>query len=149
MAERQEHQPGTPAPLTDYYRELNVFGTPTGRVEHVPEGGAPTTRTARLLLATGRSGSPLPVCQAHDPQPSMIRLGRPPPVRADHTRGGEIGPAARTDCFSQVWRILGQGVGALTRPTHLVCCQTSTGSPRPANRQAAAIASRSERRSSE
>jgi hypothetical protein len=38
MAERQEHQPGTHAPVTGYYEELNVFGTPTGKVEHVREG---------------------------------------------------------------------------------------------------------------
>jgi hypothetical protein len=38
MAERQEHEPGTHAPATGHYEELNVFGTPTGRVEHVQEG---------------------------------------------------------------------------------------------------------------
>jgi len=38
MAERQEHQPGTHAPVTGQYEELNVFGTSTGRVEHVREG---------------------------------------------------------------------------------------------------------------
>ena len=38
MAERQEHQPGTHAPATGHYEELNVFGTRTGRVEHVREG---------------------------------------------------------------------------------------------------------------
>ena len=38
MAERLEHPPGTPAPVTGYYRELNIFGTPTGRIEHVPKG---------------------------------------------------------------------------------------------------------------
>jgi hypothetical protein len=37
MAERQEHQPGTHAPATGHYEELNVFGTPTGKVEHVRE----------------------------------------------------------------------------------------------------------------
>ena len=38
MPERQEHQPGTHAPVTGPYEELNVFGTPTGKVEHVREG---------------------------------------------------------------------------------------------------------------
>jgi hypothetical protein len=38
MAERQEHQPGFPAPATGHYEELNVFGTQTGRIEHVREG---------------------------------------------------------------------------------------------------------------
>jgi hypothetical protein len=38
MAERQEHQPGTHAPSTGHYEELNVFGSPTGKVEHVQEG---------------------------------------------------------------------------------------------------------------
>jgi hypothetical protein len=38
MTERQEHQPGTRAPATGHYEELNIFGTPTGRVEHVREG---------------------------------------------------------------------------------------------------------------
>ena len=36
MAER-EHEPGTLAPMTGLYEQLNVFGTPTGRVEHVRE----------------------------------------------------------------------------------------------------------------
>jgi hypothetical protein len=38
MAERQEHEPGTHAPATGHYEELNVFGTPTGTVEYVREG---------------------------------------------------------------------------------------------------------------
>jgi hypothetical protein len=38
MAERQEHQPGTHAPVTGHYEELNVFGSPTGTVEYVREG---------------------------------------------------------------------------------------------------------------
>jgi hypothetical protein len=38
MDERPEHQPGTRAPVTGHYEELNIFGTPTGRVEHVREG---------------------------------------------------------------------------------------------------------------
>jgi hypothetical protein len=38
MAERQEHQPGTHAPATGDYEELNIFGTPTGKVKHVLEG---------------------------------------------------------------------------------------------------------------
>jgi hypothetical protein len=38
MVERQEHQPGTHAPVSGRYEELNVFGTPTGKIEHVREG---------------------------------------------------------------------------------------------------------------
>jgi hypothetical protein len=38
MAEQQEHQPGAQAPETGHYEELNVFGSRTGRVEHVQEG---------------------------------------------------------------------------------------------------------------
>ena len=38
MAERQEHQPGSHAPVTGHYEELNVFGTQTGRIERVHEG---------------------------------------------------------------------------------------------------------------
>jgi hypothetical protein len=34
----KEHQPGRRAPVTGRYEELNVFGSPTGRVEHVREG---------------------------------------------------------------------------------------------------------------
>jgi hypothetical protein len=33
-----EHQPGTDVPVTGHYEELNVFGTPTGRIERVAEG---------------------------------------------------------------------------------------------------------------
>ena len=35
---REEHQPGTRAPETGLYEELNIFGSSTGRVEHVREG---------------------------------------------------------------------------------------------------------------
>jgi hypothetical protein len=38
MAERQEHQPCSHAPATGRYEELNIFGTRTGRVEHVRAG---------------------------------------------------------------------------------------------------------------
>jgi hypothetical protein len=38
MPERQEQQPGTHAPVTGRYEELNIFGTRTGRIEHVREG---------------------------------------------------------------------------------------------------------------
>jgi hypothetical protein len=38
MAERQEHQPGTHAPATGHYEELNIFGTRTRRVQHAQEG---------------------------------------------------------------------------------------------------------------
>jgi hypothetical protein len=33
-----EHRPGAPAPRTGHYEELNVFGTPTGKVVHAEEG---------------------------------------------------------------------------------------------------------------
>jgi hypothetical protein len=33
-----EHLPGTPAPATGHYEELNVFGARTGKVAHVEEG---------------------------------------------------------------------------------------------------------------
>ena len=52
MAERQEHQPGTHAPVTGHYEELNVFGTPTGVVEHVREGERRRSRW-RQALAKG------------------------------------------------------------------------------------------------
>jgi hypothetical protein len=38
MADGKEHEPGTHAPITGRYEELNVFGSPTGKVEHVQEG---------------------------------------------------------------------------------------------------------------
>jgi hypothetical protein len=38
MDRRQEHQPGAHAPVTGLYEELNVFGSPTRKVEHVQEG---------------------------------------------------------------------------------------------------------------
>jgi hypothetical protein len=38
MIDREEHQPGTRAPRTGRFEELNVFGSPTGKVEHVREG---------------------------------------------------------------------------------------------------------------
>jgi hypothetical protein len=38
MVERQELQPGSRAPSTGHYEELNVFGSRTGKVEHVREG---------------------------------------------------------------------------------------------------------------
>jgi hypothetical protein len=38
MAERQEYQPGSHAAATGDYEELNVFGSLTGKVEHVHEG---------------------------------------------------------------------------------------------------------------
>jgi hypothetical protein len=57
MAERQEHQPGTHAPMTGHYEELNIFGTLTGRVEHVHEGeclpNGPRGFTWRRIEAEG------------------------------------------------------------------------------------------------
>jgi len=38
MADRKEHQPGTRAPITGHFEELNIFGSPTGKVVHVQEG---------------------------------------------------------------------------------------------------------------
>jgi len=38
VSDRQHHQPEEPAPRTDHYEQLNVFGTPTGVVVHVSEG---------------------------------------------------------------------------------------------------------------
>jgi hypothetical protein len=38
MADRNEHQPGTHAPITGYFEELNIFGSPTGKVVHVQAG---------------------------------------------------------------------------------------------------------------
>ena len=38
VVEHQEHQPGTRAPVTGPYEELNVFGALTGRVERVCQG---------------------------------------------------------------------------------------------------------------
>jgi hypothetical protein len=35
---REEHQPGTRAPMTGHYEEMNIFGSGTGRIEHVREG---------------------------------------------------------------------------------------------------------------
>jgi hypothetical protein len=36
--EPHEHQPDEPASRAGRYDELNVFGTPTGKVAHVREG---------------------------------------------------------------------------------------------------------------
>jgi hypothetical protein len=38
VSDRKEHQPGARAPATGRYEELNVFGSPTGRIERVREG---------------------------------------------------------------------------------------------------------------
>ena len=38
MADRKEHQPGTRASITGRFEELNIFGSPTRKVEHVQEG---------------------------------------------------------------------------------------------------------------
>jgi hypothetical protein len=38
VVEHQELQPGTRAPVTGHYEELNVFGALTGRVERVCQG---------------------------------------------------------------------------------------------------------------
>jgi hypothetical protein len=46
--EDDEHLPLAPAPRTGHYEELNVFGTPTGKVVHVEEG--------RELRAASRGG---------------------------------------------------------------------------------------------
>jgi hypothetical protein len=58
MAERQEHQPGTEAPATGRYEQLNVFGTPTGRLANVHEGerlpSAPRGFTWRQVAEEGK-----------------------------------------------------------------------------------------------
>jgi len=38
MADDREHQPGDRASESGPYEELNVFGTPTGKVHHAQEG---------------------------------------------------------------------------------------------------------------
>jgi hypothetical protein len=38
--EPHEHRPGEPAIRAGRYEELNVFGSPTGKVTHVVEGEA-------------------------------------------------------------------------------------------------------------
>jgi hypothetical protein len=38
MIDREEHQPGTRASITGRFEELNIFGSPTGKIEHVREG---------------------------------------------------------------------------------------------------------------
>jgi hypothetical protein len=38
MADRTEHQPGAYAPITGRFEELNIFGSATGKVEHLQEG---------------------------------------------------------------------------------------------------------------
>ena len=38
MTNRKEHQPGTRAPITGRFEELNIFGSPIGKIEHVREG---------------------------------------------------------------------------------------------------------------
>ncbi len=51
--ESSEHKPGDPAPASGRYEELNVFGTPTGRVHHAREGeplpGAPRSFSWRHI----------------------------------------------------------------------------------------------------
>ena len=53
MPHDSEQQPGDRAPETAYYEELNVFGTPTGKVHHSQEGdqlpGAPRGFTWRRM----------------------------------------------------------------------------------------------------
>ena len=38
MIDPEEHQPSTHAPITGRFQELNIFGSPTGKIEHVQEG---------------------------------------------------------------------------------------------------------------
>jgi hypothetical protein len=38
MSHQEGHQPGDQEPATGHCEELNIFGTPMGRVIHVPEG---------------------------------------------------------------------------------------------------------------
>lgn len=56
MANRGERRPGDPAPATGHYEELNLFGTPTGRVYHATEGEplpvAPRSFTWQRVVVT-------------------------------------------------------------------------------------------------
>jgi hypothetical protein len=70
MAERQEHQPGTEAPATGHYEELNVFGTPTGRLTHVQEGERPPARHAASLGGGSRR-------KAANPHPTAAPCAAP------------------------------------------------------------------------
>ena len=56
MADRTEHQPGAYAPITGHFEELNIFGSPTGKVEHVhgstgnqPKAGVTADATGNLF----------------------------------------------------------------------------------------------------
>jgi hypothetical protein len=61
MAKADEHRPGDPAPETGHYEELNVFGSPTGRVHHATDGESlpPSPRgfTWRLVRPDGMAGT--------------------------------------------------------------------------------------------
>ena len=54
-----EHAPGDTTPTTGYYELHNVFGSRTGRTEHVTEGepllAAPRGHTWRRVDSDGRS----------------------------------------------------------------------------------------------
>ena len=56
MADRQEHTPGTRAPVTGHYEELNVFGSPTGKVEHVQD------MTSRWNVGSGHTRAAFSTC---------------------------------------------------------------------------------------
>ena len=87
MDERQEHRPGTPAPVTGHCEELNVFGMPTGRVEHMRKGDrlphgprgftwrqieAESCRTSALVQIDARHQQPPP---AEAPDLDLARSG--------------------------------------------------------------------------
>jgi len=38
VVQDDEHPPGARVPATGHYEELNVFGSPTGRIAHAAEG---------------------------------------------------------------------------------------------------------------
>ena len=86
MADRQEHQPGTHAPVTGHYEELNLFGTPTGRSPSPspslrsvrPQTNAPTMARGGVTSAVlgihanpgGRSLIPSPLVQVQPDAPN-------------------------------------------------------------------------------
>jgi hypothetical protein len=57
MPQPHEHYPGEPAPRSGRHEELNVFGSPSGKVIHVEEGeelpAAPRGITWRHVSAEG------------------------------------------------------------------------------------------------
>jgi hypothetical protein len=67
--DQKEQHPGDRPPTAAHYKELNVFGSPTGAVAHVREGdrlpGAPRNFTWRRVLQEGVSGDAFDTGGAH------------------------------------------------------------------------------------